>query len=419
MQNLSRVTCRNFGKELVILFHRTAAAPWGHVASIIKRSSTGDSLSLFGFTTNTGSTVPFFVAAPWRHTYLVPSTAGTQERRTHVLGLKVQDTHSVKFQQAFHLQTHFTFTNLIKPTLASNPFTYLQTLSQNLYLIKPTLPSQTFTNLLYLQLYNLHNKPNHILHLELFLELSLLNSSNSLFIPFGVKPCLLLLLLLYINFVARKRRASLYSKADSPNLSCCWITVYSFTKRRNKPGFSGLIKIPINSLSRGLTLKSWLLVIVICLAHCQSYFTNVCGIDKHRTRNTIIKFCSTNKIFKCIYIYIYEGGRKSSYVEDISAVNYFFINEIQSLENCWKKCVDRKYWKVNLIWSHSELFSWPSYLSIHLSIYLLNFLISSNYHKLYIYWVTAMFLCEPIWIILRLQSNTLTIILREFLHRCN
>ena len=45
--------CRNFGKELVILFHLTVAAPWGHVASIIKRSSTGDSLS-FGSTTNNG-----------------------------------------------------------------------------------------------------------------------------------------------------------------------------------------------------------------------------------------------------------------------------------------------------------------------------------------------------------------------------
>ena len=42
----------------MILFHRTAAAPWGHVASIIKRSSTGDSLS-FGSTPTTVSTGPF------------------------------------------------------------------------------------------------------------------------------------------------------------------------------------------------------------------------------------------------------------------------------------------------------------------------------------------------------------------------
>ena len=45
--------CGNFVKELVILFHRTAAAPWGHVAYIIKRSSTGDSLFFRGIPTGT------------------------------------------------------------------------------------------------------------------------------------------------------------------------------------------------------------------------------------------------------------------------------------------------------------------------------------------------------------------------------
>ena len=44
---LSIVECRNFVKELVILFHRISAAPWGHEASIIKKSSTGDSSSIF------------------------------------------------------------------------------------------------------------------------------------------------------------------------------------------------------------------------------------------------------------------------------------------------------------------------------------------------------------------------------------
>ena len=175
--------CRNVGKELVILFQRTAAAPWGHVASIIKRSSTGDSLS-FGSTTNTVCRGPFR-SSPWRYTYLVPSTTGTQERRTHVLSLKEQDT---------------------------------QLCSSRHFICKPTLLSQTLSNLLYLQiplpstLQPSHNKPNHILHLELFLELSFVNSSNLLFIPLGVKPCLLLLLL-YINFVACISRASLSSKA--------------------------------------------------------------------------------------------------------------------------------------------------------------------------------------------------------------
>ena len=46
-----RKDCRNFSKELVILFHQSAAAPWGHVTSIVKKSPTGDSLS-FGSTTN-------------------------------------------------------------------------------------------------------------------------------------------------------------------------------------------------------------------------------------------------------------------------------------------------------------------------------------------------------------------------------
>ena len=127
----------------------------------------------------------------------------------------------------------------------SNTFTKL-TLSYLFYLHKPhALPSP---NLLYLQPYNLHNKPNHILHLELFLELSFVNPSNSLFVPFGVKPCLLLLLLLYKNFVACRRRSSSFLQKLSPSLYCCLSTFYSFTKRRNKQSFSGFLKIPYNSV---------------------------------------------------------------------------------------------------------------------------------------------------------------------------
>ena len=36
-----------FVKELVILFHRISAAPWGHVAYTIKRTPTEDSSSFF------------------------------------------------------------------------------------------------------------------------------------------------------------------------------------------------------------------------------------------------------------------------------------------------------------------------------------------------------------------------------------
>ena len=36
-----------------------------------------------------------------------------------------------------------------------------------------------------------------------------------------------------------------FFKGSRQNLYCWLRTVYSFTKRRNKPGFSGLIKFPI------------------------------------------------------------------------------------------------------------------------------------------------------------------------------
>ena len=87
------VRCRNFGKELVILFHRSAAAPWGHVASIIKKRAPQEILSLL-VPIPTLLTQVHFVAPLDGIRILVPSTTGTQERRTHVLSLKQQDTHS-------------------------------------------------------------------------------------------------------------------------------------------------------------------------------------------------------------------------------------------------------------------------------------------------------------------------------------
>ena len=75
----------------------------------------------------------------------------------------------------------------------------------------------------------------------------------SLFVPFGVKLCLLFVVykLCYI-----KSRSSPFFKSCHPSPYCCWSTVYSFTKRRNKPGFSGFIKIPIedNMLADFLTV---------------------------------------------------------------------------------------------------------------------------------------------------------------------
>ena len=72
-----------FFKDLVILFHRISTAPWGHVASIIKRATTGDSPS-FCSTPPLLATGPFVAALDGKRIwYLLP--ARTQERRTHVL----------------------------------------------------------------------------------------------------------------------------------------------------------------------------------------------------------------------------------------------------------------------------------------------------------------------------------------------
>ena len=157
-------SCRNFGKELVILFHRTAAAPCGHVVSIIKRSSTGDSLS-FGSTTNTASTGPFR-SSPWWHTYLVPSTTSQDPRATNARAGLTGTGHT-----QLSSSRHF----ICKPTLSTSP--YLQSHK----------PYQTyFITTLQLNL----TKPFQLSELcELLFELLL---THSLFIPFGVKPCLLL-----------------------------------------------------------------------------------------------------------------------------------------------------------------------------------------------------------------------------------
>ena len=155
----------------MILFHWTAAAPWGHVASIIKRSSTGDSLFLLPLLLAGGP----FRSSSWRHTYLVPSTS--QDPRATSARAELKGTGHTDSQVPAGI------------------------LSANLHLPSPKL--------------------------------------------------------LYINFVARISRSPLSSKAVNPNLYCCWSTFYSFTKRRNKPGFSGFIKIPIHSVSEW-TWEEWL-----------------------------------------------------------------------------------------------------------------------------------------------------------------
>ncbi len=91
----------------MILFHRSAAAPWGHVASIIKRSPTGDSLS-FGSTTTTVSIRSIVAALDGIH-ILVPST--TQDPRA-------MNAHA-EFKGIGHTQLSSCRHFICKPTLPS------------------------------------------------------------------------------------------------------------------------------------------------------------------------------------------------------------------------------------------------------------------------------------------------------------
>ena len=172
------------------LFHRSAAAPWGHVASIIKKSPTGDSLFLVP--------LPQLLASgPFRSsplTVYILSTFHHRDPRAMNAPAELKGTGHTQLSSSRHF--------ICKPTLQTPSHTYLT----------------TFTH--FTQPYNLHNKPNHILHLELFLELSFVNSSNSLYIPFGIIPCLLLLLL-YINFDARTSSSSSSLQKLSPSIHCC------------------------------------------------------------------------------------------------------------------------------------------------------------------------------------------------------
>ena len=185
--------CRNFVKELVILFHRISAAPWGHVVSTIKKSY---DWRFFHFSsTPTAVSNRSIRSRPWRQTYLVPSTC--QDPKATNAHAKLKGIgHTAKFQQAFYLQ------NLTLPYLTLNPtLPYLKLLPYNfiLHLYLKTTLQLNLTNL---------TKPYHLSEpWTLFWTLT-----YSLFVPFGVKPCLLLSLL-NINFVTLKVVRLLSSKA--------------------------------------------------------------------------------------------------------------------------------------------------------------------------------------------------------------
>ena len=188
----------------MILFHRSAAAPWGHVASIIKKSPTGDSLFWFHYQHLLAPQV--HCSSPWRHTF---GTFHHRNPRATNARAELKETGRTQLSSSGYF--------ICKPTT----FLTLQSTQPTSPTLPSTQPYQTHFIYPYLQPYNIHNKPDHILHLVLFLELSFGNSYSSLFIPFGVISSLLLLLLLlwlYINFVVRTSRSSSLLQRRSPSL---------------------------------------------------------------------------------------------------------------------------------------------------------------------------------------------------------
>ena len=117
--------CRNFVKELVILFHRTAAAPWGYVASIIKKELHWRFFLYFPLPPLL-ATGPFIAALDGKCIrYLLPP-ARSQERRTELKGTG----HTAKLQKAFYLQTftkpyNLHITNLTILYLTPLPYNFI------------------------------------------------------------------------------------------------------------------------------------------------------------------------------------------------------------------------------------------------------------------------------------------------------
>ena len=111
-----------------------------------------------------------------------------------------------------------------------------------------TLPNLTLSYLI-LHLYlittlqlNLTNltKPYHLLESwTLFL-----NSDIFIVCSIWWKALFIVVVVIVYKFCCTKSRSSPFFKSCYQFPYCCWSTVYSFTKRRNKPGFSGLIKVP-------------------------------------------------------------------------------------------------------------------------------------------------------------------------------
>ena len=108
----------------MILFHRISAAPWGHVASTIKRATTEDTSSFCSPPTAVSNRS--ICSSPWRQTYLVPSTS--QEPRATNAYAELKGTgHTAKFQQAFYLHNQTLPNQTTLPYLITLPYKNLTT----------------------------------------------------------------------------------------------------------------------------------------------------------------------------------------------------------------------------------------------------------------------------------------------------
>ena len=143
--------------------------------------------------------------------------------------------HTAKFQQAFYLQTLPNLTTpYLKPYLKHLPYNfilnfYLITLPYNNLTTKPCKPYKTLPPIWIL---------NSFLKSYIFVVCSIW--CKTLFI--------VVVVVVVYKFCCAKSRLSPFFKICQPTPNCCWSMVYSFTKRRNKPGFSGLIKFPIEGI---------------------------------------------------------------------------------------------------------------------------------------------------------------------------
>ena len=166
------------------------------------------------------ATGPFVAALDGKRIWYLPP-ARTQERRTHVLSQTEQDTQ-LSSSRHFICKPYQTLPHLTLPYLT---LLYLITLPYNNLITKPYKPYKTLPSIGILN--------------------SFLNSYLFVVCCIWGKTLFIIVVVVY-KFCCTKSRSSPFFKSCHQFPYYCWSTVYSFTKRSNKSGFSGLIKILID-----------------------------------------------------------------------------------------------------------------------------------------------------------------------------